>query len=205
MPGLGNISRVQVSPVPLPRLKVTLGALLCVIPDMLYAMSLGARRPLARGPALQPEEGREQEQEQAGRGAGEGGPRPAGQAGQGHRRAALPAWVQAQGGSVCLKGQERKVTFPEDGLHLGVPVEDVDDDGGRGPDRRLARVLAAVPRLDVVHGEGGQVPALRVPLQEGHRRGLTPVKLQDLGARASVVAPHCTALHCTAPCSPAAR
>ena len=79
--------------------------------------------------------------------------------------------------------QEELLTFPQDRLDLGLPLDvHGDSDLGGGPGRWLAGVLSAVLQLDVVDDQAGPVAASAVSLQLLHQARLPSVKLEDLNS-----------------------
>ena len=80
--------------------------------------------------------------------------------------------------SIYLNISEVLLTFPQDRLDLGLPLDvDRDDDVCRGPCGRLTGVLSAVLQLDVVDHKSGPVAASAVSLQLLHQARLSSVKL----------------------------
>ena len=72
------------------------------------------------------------------------------------------------------------LTFPEDGLDLGLALQHVHEDAGGRPGGGLAAVLAAVLEADVLHDEAAEVAAAAVPRQVLHLARLPAVELEDL-------------------------
>ena len=83
--------------------------------------------------------------------------------------------------SIYFNITEVLLTFPQDRLDLGLPLDvDRDDDVCRGPRGRLTGVLSAVLQLDVVNDKSGPVAASTVSLQLLHQARLSSVKLENL-------------------------
>ena len=76
-----------------------------------------------------------------------------------------------------------ELTFPEDGLDLGLALQHVHEDAGGRPGGGLAAVLAAVLEADVLHDEAAEVAAAAVPRQLLHLARLPAVELEDLNTR----------------------
>lgn len=72
------------------------------------------------------------------------------------------------------------LTFPEDGLDLGLALQHVHEDARGRPGGGLAAVLAAVLEADVLHDEAAEVAAAAVPRQVLHLARLPAVELEDL-------------------------
>ena len=88
-------------------------------------------------------------------------------------------WFQALSTSfLCTE-----LTFPEDGLDLGLALQHVHEDAGGRPGGGLAAVLAAVLEADVLHDEAAEVAAAAVPRQLLHLARLPAVELEDLNTR----------------------
>ena len=75
------------------------------------------------------------------------------------------------------------LTFPEDGLDLGLALQHVHEDARGRPGGGLAAVLAAVLEADVLHDEAAEVAAAAVPRQLLHLARLPAVELEDLNTR----------------------